>query len=107
MTYLLHTYGCQMNVRDSEMLAALFESCGLLPARDEADADLILINTCAVREKAEDKAIGKTRLLCSKKKTRPLLVGFTGFERLGVAEEQAQRHFAKIRFIGQRDSRLF
>ncbi len=85
MTYLLHTYGCQMNVRDSEMLAALFESCGLLPARDEADADLILINTCAVREKAEDKAIGKARLLCAKKKTRPLLVGFTGCmaQRLG------------------------
>ncbi|MCL1888416.1 MAG: tRNA (N6-isopentenyl adenosine(37)-C2)-methylthiotransferase MiaB [Kiritimatiellaeota bacterium] len=85
MTYLLHTYGCQMNVRDSEMAAAILESSGLEPARGEDDADLILINTCAVRGKAEDKAIGKARLLCAQKKRRPLLVGFAGCmaQRLG------------------------
>jgi len=85
MTYLLHTYGCQMNVRDSEMLAALLEANGLTPARGEDDTDLILINTCAVRGKAEDKAIGKARLLCVEKRKRPLLVGFAGCmaQRLG------------------------
>ena len=78
MTYLLHTYGCQMNVRDSEIYAAHFESCGLTPAAGEDDADLVLINTCAVRGKAEDKAIGKARLLCVEKRKRPLIVGFAG-----------------------------
>jgi len=86
MKYLLHTYGCQMNVRDSEMYAALFDSNGLAPARGEDDADLILINTCAVRGKAEDKAVGKARLLCVEKRRRPLLVGFAGCmaQRLGA-----------------------
>lgn len=85
MKYLLHTYGCQMNVRDSERIAALLETHGLLPATGEADADLILINTCAVRGKAEDKALGKARLLCHEKKDRPLLVGLAGCmaQRLG------------------------
>lgn len=79
MKYLLHTYGCQMNVRDAEAVAAGLEAAGHLPAIDEDDADIILVNTCSVRGKAEDKAVGKLGLLCAAKRTAPhRLVGVMG-----------------------------
>jgi tRNA-2-methylthio-N6-dimethylallyladenosine synthase len=55
MKYFIETYGCQMNVHDSERMAGLLESSGYEPAPSEQDADVVVINTCSVREKAEDK----------------------------------------------------
>jgi tRNA-2-methylthio-N6-dimethylallyladenosine synthase len=55
MKYFIETYGCQMNVHDSERMAGLLESSGYERAAGEADADVVVINTCSVREKAEDK----------------------------------------------------
>src|SRR5918994_4323244 len=55
MKYFIETYGCQMNVHDSERMAGLLESSGYERAAEDADADLIVINTCSVREKAEEK----------------------------------------------------
>jgi tRNA-2-methylthio-N6-dimethylallyladenosine synthase len=68
-----------MNVRDAEAVAAVLEAAGHLPAVDENDADLILVNTCSVRGKAEDKAVGKLGLLCAGKRLAPhRLVGVMG-----------------------------
>jgi tRNA-2-methylthio-N6-dimethylallyladenosine synthase len=53
--YLIETYGCQMNVHDSERMAGLLEQAGYESTRDERDADVIVINTCSVRERAEEK----------------------------------------------------
>src|SRR5436190_1588792 len=53
--YLIETYGCQMNVHDSERMAGLLEQAGFEATSNEADADLIVINTCSVRERAEEK----------------------------------------------------
>jgi tRNA-2-methylthio-N6-dimethylallyladenosine synthase len=53
--YLIETYGCQMNVHDSERMAGLLEQAGYEPTVDDQDADVVLINTCSVREKAEEK----------------------------------------------------
>ncbi|MBA3639001.1 MAG: tRNA (N6-isopentenyl adenosine(37)-C2)-methylthiotransferase MiaB [Acidobacteriota bacterium] len=53
--YLIETFGCQMNFHDSERMAGLLEQAGYEATKDEADADVIVINTCSVREKAEDK----------------------------------------------------
>jgi tRNA-2-methylthio-N6-dimethylallyladenosine synthase len=53
--YLIETYGCQMNVHDSERMAGLLEAAGYERTDADADADLVVINTCSVREKAEDK----------------------------------------------------
>ena len=53
--YLIETFGCQMNVHDGERIAGLLEADGYVPASSDADADLIVINTCSVRERAEDK----------------------------------------------------
>jgi tRNA-2-methylthio-N6-dimethylallyladenosine synthase len=55
MKYFIETYGCQMNVHDSERMAGLLEASGYEPAKDDLDADLVVINTCSVREKAEEK----------------------------------------------------
>ena len=55
MKYFIETYGCQMNVHDSERMAGLLEASGYEPAARDADADLVVINTCSVREKAEEK----------------------------------------------------
>ncbi len=51
--YLIETYGCQMNVHDSERMAGLLEQAGYEPTLDVSDADVVLINTCSVRERAE------------------------------------------------------
>ena len=53
--YFIETYGCQMNVHDSERMAGLLEQAGYEPATSDAEADLIVVNTCSVREHAEDK----------------------------------------------------
>jgi tRNA-2-methylthio-N6-dimethylallyladenosine synthase len=87
MRFFLRTYGCQMNERDSDAASALLIGHGLAPAAGEADADLILVNTCSVRGKAEDKALGKLGLLAARKREQPgLLVGAIGcmVQRLGT-----------------------
>src|SRR5215204_5002791 len=55
MKYFIETYGCQMNVHDSERIAGLLEQSGYDAAASEHDADLVVINTCSVRERAEEK----------------------------------------------------
>src|SRR5215467_10246848 len=53
--YLIETFGCQMNVHDSERMAGLLEQAGFEPTEDAQDADVVVINTCSVRERAEEK----------------------------------------------------
>jgi tRNA-2-methylthio-N6-dimethylallyladenosine synthase len=56
--YVLHTYGCQMNAHDSERIAGLLEADGLVRADSEADADVVVLNTCCIRENADNKLYG-------------------------------------------------
>ncbi len=76
--YHVITYGCQMNVRDSETLAGLLESMGYRPADRPEDADVVLVNTCTVREGADERAYGRLGELRRLKQRKPGLV-------LGVA----------------------
>jgi tRNA-2-methylthio-N6-dimethylallyladenosine synthase len=69
--YWIHTLGCQMNERDSEIMAGQLELMGYRAAADEASADLIIINTCAVRGSAEDHAFGHVGRLKQMKDERP------------------------------------
>src|SRR5687767_9857687 len=55
MKYFIETYGCQMNVHDSERMAGLLEAAGYERAEDDTGADVVVINTYSVREKAEEK----------------------------------------------------
>jgi tRNA-2-methylthio-N6-dimethylallyladenosine synthase len=78
MRYLVRTFGCQMNEHDSERIAGLFEGDGMVPARDTADADVILINTCCIRENADNRLYGNLGQLKEDKDRRPdmrILVG--------------------------------
>ena len=72
-TYLVETYGCQMNVHDSERISGLLDEAGYLPVEDGAQADLVVFNTCAVRENADNKLYGNLSFLAPIKKLNPLM----------------------------------
>ncbi|HEX3645261.1 MAG TPA: tRNA (N6-isopentenyl adenosine(37)-C2)-methylthiotransferase MiaB [Vicinamibacterales bacterium] len=74
--YLIETFGCQMNVHDSERMAGLLEQAGYEATEDAADADLLVINTCSVRERAEDKLytrLGELRQLAAEQGRKPVV----------------------------------
>ena len=70
-TYEVRTFGCQMNVHDSERLSGLLEDNGYRPVADGADPDLIVFNTCAVRENADNRLYGTLGLLKPMKDANP------------------------------------
>jgi tRNA-2-methylthio-N6-dimethylallyladenosine synthase len=74
MKYHIWTEGCQMNVADSRRLASALERLGYAPTRKPQDADVIVLNTCVVRQSAEDKAIGRLSSLRPLKDKNPDLV---------------------------------
>jgi len=75
----IKTYGCQMNERDSEQVAAMLAARGYQMTDNEAEADVILLNTCSVRDMAEQKAIGKMGMLRRLRAARPhLVLGYLG-----------------------------
>jgi tRNA-2-methylthio-N6-dimethylallyladenosine synthase len=88
----LRTYGCQMNEYDSEVIAGLFERDGWVLTDDEAEADVILLNTCSVRQHAEDRVWGALFELRERAKREPgLIVGVCGCMAQARAEEIARR----------------
>jgi tRNA-2-methylthio-N6-dimethylallyladenosine synthase len=70
-TYFIRTFGCQMNEHDSERIAGLLESQGYSRAASADVADLVLLNTCAIRENADDKLYGNLGHLKALKTQRP------------------------------------
>ena len=73
-TYFIITHGCQANQRDSETMAGLLEEMGYQPCENEKQADVIIINTCAVRQGAEDKVLGEIGALKRLKTDKPELI---------------------------------
>jgi len=74
--YLIETFGCQMNYHDSERMAGLLEQAGYDRTDDDRDADVIVINTCSVREKAEEKLytrLGEIRVLGEETGAQPIV----------------------------------
>ena len=70
-TYFLRTFGCQMNEHDSERIAGLLEADGLTAARSVDEADVVVLNTCCIRENADNKLYGNLGLLKRHKDARP------------------------------------
>jgi tRNA-2-methylthio-N6-dimethylallyladenosine synthase len=70
-TYSVETYGCQMNVHDSERIAGLLDEAGYIPVQDGEQADVVVFNTCAVRENADNKLYGNLSFLAPIKKLNP------------------------------------
>ena len=78
-SYAILTYGCQMNINDSERLASILESVGFCKADSEIGADLVIFNTCSVRETAEQRIYGKMQDLLKERKTgHNVLIAVTG-----------------------------
>ena len=74
MKYIIITYGCQMNVHESEKLAYICEQMGYTETSNRDEADLIVFNTCAIREGAEDRVFGNVGALKKLKKRRPEVI---------------------------------
>lgn len=84
--YLIRTYGCQMNEHDTEVMAGIFEEIGYTSTDVEEEAEVILLNTCAIRENAENKVFGEIGHLKSLKREKPgLILGVCGC----MAQEEA------------------
>ncbi|MGI6510905.1 MAG: tRNA (N6-isopentenyl adenosine(37)-C2)-methylthiotransferase MiaB [Catenisphaera adipataccumulans] len=78
-TYYLSTFGCQANERDSETLAGILDAMGFASAPDEEHADVILLNTCAIRQNAEEKVLGEVGSLKRLYRENPdLVIGVCG-----------------------------
>lgn len=78
-TFHITTYGCQMNKNDSERISRLLSSLGFVLTEEESNADVILINTCSVRQSAEDRVYGSQEKYLEYKKTKPnMIVAVTG-----------------------------
>src|SRR5499433_599265 len=85
----LETYGCQMNVADSELMAGVLEGAGMALVERAEDADAILLNTCAIREHAEQRVLGRLGDFARLKNRNPALI-------VGVAGCMAQHLRAKL-----------
>ncbi|HEY5498985.1 MAG TPA: tRNA (N6-isopentenyl adenosine(37)-C2)-methylthiotransferase MiaB [Bacteroidales bacterium] len=93
----IETYGCQMNVADSEVVASILEMDGFELTKTLDEADLVLMNTCSIRDNAEQKIISRLQFFQSqKKKGRKLVVGVLGCMAERVREELISNHHADI-----------
>jgi len=92
------TYGCQMNAHDSEKLAGMLLQMGMTEANDRRNADLVLFNTCCVRDNAERRALGNVTWLKELKKDKPeLIIGVCGC--MVQQPQMAQKILKQYRFI--------
>src|SRR5512136_109468 len=74
----VRTFGCQMNENDSEHIAGILSAAGAGPAGRPEDADIVIVNTCAVRQKSEEKLYSYLGRLARLKKKRPFVLGVAG-----------------------------
>jgi tRNA-2-methylthio-N6-dimethylallyladenosine synthase len=78
-TFFIETYGCQMNFSDSEIVASILTEDGFVPATDLFSADIVLLNTCSIREHAEDRIRKRLHYFRSLRKKKPdLMIGLLG-----------------------------
>lgn len=93
--YYIRTYGCQMNELDSEVMSGVLERRGLNKTEVEEEADLLIFNTCSIRDLAERKVMGKLGQLGRRKEMREKIIGITGC----MANAKKGNLFHKIPFI--------
>ena len=93
----IETYGCQMNVADSEVVASIMQMAGYELCDDEAQADAIFLNTCSIRENAENKIYGRLETLhAEQKKGRKLILGVLGCMAERVRQDLIDNHHANL-----------
>ncbi|MDE3256490.1 MAG: tRNA (N6-isopentenyl adenosine(37)-C2)-methylthiotransferase MiaB [Gemmatimonadota bacterium] len=88
----IETYGCQMNVSDTELMMGVLKKAGFRRALALEDADVVLLNTCAIRERAEERVVGRLSQLSRVKRARPdLVLGVSGCMAKHLAEQLLDR----------------
>ena len=93
----IETYGCQMNVADSEVVASVMKMAGYDVCENEDEADAIFLNTCSVRENAENKIYNRLEALhAEQKKGRDLILGVLGCMAERVRDDLIQNHHANL-----------
>ena len=93
----IETYGCQMNVADSEVVASIMQMAGYELCDDEDCADAIFLNTCSIRENAENKIYGRLETLhAEQKKGRNLIIGVLGCMAERVRQDLIDNHHANL-----------
>ena len=93
----IETYGCQMNVADSEVVASVMQMAGYELCEHEAEADAIFMNTCSVRENAENKIYARLDTLhAEQKKGRKVILGVLGCMAERVKEDLLENHHAQL-----------
>ena len=94
----IETYGCQMNVADSELVASIMKMAGYEVCDNENEADAIFLNTCSIRENAENKVINRLDILhaMGKKRETPLIIGVLGCMAERVKDDLIQNHHANL-----------
>ena len=99
--YFIKTYGCQMNEHDSEVIAALLEKLGFEKVEKYHDADLVLLNTCSIRENAHNKAFGMLgRLKHLRNEKKDLVIGLCGcMAQEASVVERIQRDYPFVHFV--------
>ncbi|NEH67826.1 tRNA (N6-isopentenyl adenosine(37)-C2)-methylthiotransferase MiaB, partial [Rhizobium leguminosarum] len=93
--YFIHTFGCQMNVNDSLRMSEALSTMSYVPTPEPENADLIILNTCSIREKAEDKmlsALGRYRAV---KASRGAILGVGGC----VAQQEKDKLLKKVPYL--------
>ena len=93
--YFLKTYGCQMNVHDSEEIRKYLELLGFTPTEELEDSDIVVLNTCAIRENAHDKVfgyLGRCKHLKKTKKDLIVAIGGCMSQEEGVVKELQEKH---------------
>ncbi len=90
----IETYGCQMNVADSEVVASMMQLCGYDVTSSDADADAVLINTCSIRDNAEQKIYSRLAYWNSRRKKsgRRIIIGVIGCMAERLKEELIEKH---------------
>jgi len=92
----IETYGCQMNVADSEVVASVMQMAGYESTASLDDADAVFLNTCSVRDNAEQKILHRLDALDAIKRKRPLIIGVLGCMAERVKEELLEKHHADL-----------
>jgi len=97
-TYMVITYGCQMNAHDSEKLAGMLEEMGMMEATAKEEADFVIYNTCCIRENAQRRALGNVTWLKELRKKKPnLMIGICGC--MIQQEGMAQKILRQYKFV--------
>src|SRR5215212_69248 len=95
-TYAVTTFGCQMNVHDSQRMEEVLKNAGLARVEDEGEADIVILNTCSVREKAEQKLRSEVgRLAKQKRARRAMVLVVAGC----VAQQEGERLLKQMRGV--------